>query len=77
MEPENAIMKIIAMTTARDHDSDVVNHSHRRDHRIQREHDIEKHYLNDDAGKRRVNLSRGMPFITLERTVNLMCCLAK
>ena len=49
-----------------------VDHPDRRNHRIERKDYIEKHDLNDHAGKRGINLFRSITFLALERTVNFV-----
>ena len=49
----------------------MLGHPHRRNHRIEREHDVEEEDLDDDAGEGRRYLSAGVSFLALELLVDL------
>ena len=58
----------------RDHDRNLLDHPDRRDHRIERKHDVEQRDLNDHARKRRVNLFGSVTFLAFERAVDRARC---
>src|SRR5688572_12496884 len=56
----------------RDHHDDLVNHSNRCNHRIERENYVEQRDLNEDARKRRRGARRAVLLRAFEGAMNLM-----
>ena len=56
----------------RDHDPHIVGHPDRGDDRVEREHDVEQHHLDDDAGEGRGHPSRSASVGAFELVVDLV-----
>ena len=59
----------------RNHHPEVLCHSDRRDHGIEREDNVQQKNLDDDAGKGTPDAGRPVALLTFELVMNLMCAL--
>ena len=56
----------------RHHDPQLVDHADGRDHRVEREDDVEEHDLDDHAGERRRDAARRVSLLAFELLVDFV-----